>query len=169
MDDIQLVLYIIFVIIAILARAFKSNKNKQAPPPPPSNREESPNRKKPMSFEDLLKEFEESSSSGQKKVKQEPEPVSTYESYEYESEIPDDDEVRSVYEDSLKRAKEFKTIDELVDLEDDRHIGNFKHFGGYSEEEVEGHEESNEYLQLLQDAEGAKKAIILSEIINRKY
>jgi len=156
MDDIQIILYIIFAVIAILARAFKSDKKK--PPKPTQQPADSEQREQPQSFEDLLKEF-----TGETKQTKQPEPQS-YESLEEYS--FDDDELRRTYESSVKEAKELKTIDELVDLDDDRHTGSFQHFRGYEEPEEDV---TNELVETLQDAEGARKAIILSEIMNRKY
>lgn len=158
MDDIQLILYIIFVAIAILTRVFKSKKKEQPQPQQQSGNDDYANdAPKAKSFEDLLKEF-----SGEATTRREPQP----EIISYDDQYEIDDEVKDIYEKSVQEAKELKTIDELVDLEDDRHTGNFKHFAGY-EEQVEN--ENSEYAALLQDEEGARKAIILSEIINRKY
>lgn len=157
MDDIQLILYIIFVAIAILTRVFKSKKKEQPQTVQSDDREEYENESpKPKSFEDLLKEF-----AGEPETRSEPQ----REIVSYEDQYEEDDEI-SVYEDSVEKAKELKTIDELVDLEDDRHTGNFKHFAGYEEK---GEEVNNEFVEMLQNEEGARKAIILSEIINRKY
>ncbi|MTI20391.1 hypothetical protein E1176_05095, partial [Fulvivirga sp. RKSG066] len=155
MDDIQLILYIIFAVIAILSQVFKA-KNKQQPKAPQQNDQEDyadDRRSQPQSFEDLLKEF-----TGEKDVKEHKE----WQEQSAEDFNQDDDEIRRVYEDSVQDAKNLKTIDELVDLGDDRHTGNFQHFRGYEEDEED---EQSEYVRMLQDAEGAKKAIILSEIV----
>ena len=60
-----------------------------------------------------------------------------------------------------------KRYEEAQKQSDDKHTGNFKHFEHYSEEDLE--EEDSEYAKLLQDEDGARKAIIMSEILNRKY
>ncbi|MEP2772706.1 MAG: hypothetical protein ABJH05_11185 [Fulvivirga sp.] len=154
MDDIQLILYIIFVAIAILTRVFKSKKKDQPQPQQQSESEEYENNApKPKSFEDLLKEFTGESTAVETEVSS------------YEEEYETDDEIET-YESANYDKKELKTIDELVDLEDDRHTGNFKHFAGYEEQDEEV---NSEYVEMLQNEEGARKAIILSEIINRKY
>ena len=167
MDDIQLILYIIFAVIAILSQAFKAKKkDRPAPPQTNSSSESNPKRQQPKSFEDLLKEF-----TGEQTRTVEPRPSweePKYETYEddYEEEYRDESKTKQVYEESVRKAKKLKTIDELVDLQDDRHTGNFQHFEGYEED---GPEVRNEWQELLSSPEGAKKAIILSEIINRKY
>lgn len=167
MDDIQLILYIIFAVIAILSQVFKAKKKNGQAPSQSNTSQQPPSRKEqPKSFEDLLKEF---TGEQTKTVESRPSWEETkYETYEddYEEEYQNDDEIRQTYNRSVKEAKELKTIDELVDLKDDRHTGNFTHFAGYEEE---GEEVRNEWQELLSSPEGAKKAIILSEIINRKY
>lgn len=157
--DKELLFYIIFVVIALLTRVFK--KKGETPPAQAKKPKSNNSGKPPISFEDLLKEFEQGGSSSRK---QQPEPV---EEYEFAQEYPDDDEIQQVYESSVRDAERMKTIDELVDLEDNRHSGSFRHFVGYAEHEKE--EEENEFMEMLRDADGAKKAIVMSEIINRKY
>jgi len=160
MEDIQLILYIVFVVIALLARAFKS-KNKNQPKPTAQKESSNTSKPKPKSFEDLLKEFESTSSEEEYSQKDQ-----EGEYKEYQNEYSSDEKTEEVYQNSVREAKELKTIDELVDLDDDRHTGNFRHFEGYEEPEEDVR---NEYQKLLESPEGAKQAIILSEIINRKY
>jgi len=160
MEDIQLILYIVFVVIALLARAFKSKNKAKSRPPVQTNSNES-KKPKPKSFEDLLKDFENASS------EKEETPKDIEGEYEtFDNDYSSDEIAEEVYQNSVREAKELKTIDELVDLEDDRHTGNFRHFDGYAEPEEDVR---NEYQKLLESPEGAKQAIILSEIINRKY
>lgn len=154
MDDIQIVVYIIFVLFAIISRALKKKKevpNKKARPA--SNQEP---QKAPMSFEELLREFTE-------EPKRAPEPevseVIDYEDFDYK----DETEIQRIFEESVAASKKY----EEASYSDDRHTGNFTHFEGYSEEDTD--EEESEYAKLLQDDESAKRAIILSEILNRKY
>lgn len=156
MDDIQIILYIIFAAIAILSRVL-SKKNKDAPPQSTgTDGQHEKKRPAPKSFEDLFREFTEEKDA----------PYRASEVIEEKSPEHNDDKIRETYNSSVKEAKKLKTIDELVDLEDDRHTGNFRHFTGYEEK---GETQENEYLELLKDADGARKAIVLSEIFNRKY
>ncbi len=154
MDDIQIVVYIIFVLFAIISRALKKKKEatKKQASPSQGQRQQKP----PMSFEDLLKEFtDEPKDSPRPEIPE----VVDYEDFDYK----DETEIQRIFDESVAASKKF----EAVKNEDDRHTGNFTHFEGYSEEDTE--EEESEYAKLLQDDESAKKAIILSEILTRKY
>ncbi len=158
MDDIQIVLYILFLVIALISRVMKSRKQEA----PKTASKSSPTQNKPaksLTFEELLREFTEQPQPEAKKAAQEVEVVD-YEDFDYK----DETEIQRIYEDSIKASKQFE---QSTHSEDDRHTGNFRHFEGYSEKDVE--EEESEYALLLQDEESAKRAIILSEIINRKY
>jgi hypothetical protein len=114
--------------------------------------------KKQMSFEELLKEFTEGPS--QEVVEQKIE-----EPHYDEVKYHDDDEIQKIYNKSIAQTKKYN---DKFDAEehDERHSGNFSHFKGYAEDEEE---EESEYAALLQDGESAKRAIILGEILNRKY
>ena len=113
-----------------------------------------------MSFEELLKEFTGDTPPTQ--TSQEP-----AQSYEFEQEYPSDDEIQEVYERSIAEADRRETELETDEIEDDRHTGSFQHFRGYSEEDTQ--EGDNQFGKLLKDADGARKAIILQEILNKKY
>lgn len=156
MDDIQILLYIIFILFAIISRALK--KKKEAPKKHTSSTAQQPSQSQPprkqLTFEELLKEFTE----GHAPVQQE------YEEEEEEFNVNNDEEIQRIYQESVRASKEFENSKKK---EDNRHTGNFTHFEGYSEEDTE--EEVSEFAKLLQDEESAKKAIILSEILNKKY
>lgn len=163
MDDIQIVVYIILILFGIVSKVLKKKKevpNKTATPATgqrKTNHSSGQGQKKaPMSFEDLLKEFTEEPPSTPKHQETE---VVDYEDFDYK----DETEIQRIFEESVAASKKY----EEASQGDDRHTGNFTHFEGYSEEDTE--EEESEYAKLLQDDESAKKAIILSEILNRKY
>ncbi|MEQ8245241.1 hypothetical protein [Fulvivirga sp.] len=163
MDDIQIVVYIILILFGIVSKVLKKKKevpNKTATPATgqrKTNQSSGQGQKKaPMSFEDLLKEFTEEPQSAPRP--REPEVVD-YEEFDYK----DETEIQRIFEESVAASKKY----DEASHRDDRHTGNFTHFEGYSEEDTE--EEESEYAKLLQDDESAKKAIILSEILNRKY
>ncbi len=158
MDDIQLILYIAFVVFAIVSRVLKSKKAGKLKPPVQSEQEPTVQERE-FSFEDLLKEFTEGPKEGPKKeeYRQEVEEV-------FEEEYQNDDEAERIYQESIAATERYE---QMAKVSEDKHTGNFKHFEGYSEEDME--EEENEYAELFQDENSAKRAIILSEIINRKY
>ncbi|MEQ8926057.1 MAG: hypothetical protein RLO81_09615 [Fulvivirga sp.] len=161
MDDIQIILYIVFVLFAILSRALKKKKETQKKPARPvdqNQRKETP--KKQLTFEELLKEFTEEQGTTRK---QEPQ-FAEEEEYEEEFDVNDDEEIKRIYEESVRASQKYE---ESRKNHDDKHTGKFKHFEHYSEEDVA--EEESEYAKLLQDEDSAKNAIILSEIINKKY
>ncbi len=170
MDEIQILLYILFIVIAVLSRAFsKKKKQSQGQPPPtasnrPSRQAETPS-KKPVSFEDLLREF-----TGEAETTTSPDPE--YENDlrdEYEEKVPsfDDNTVAETYRKSIDQARDIKTLDETVDLEDIQ-IGS----GRFDEFRIPEEDEGgnlNEYLEVFNDIEGSRKAIVLGEILQRKY
>ncbi|QSE96898.1 hypothetical protein [Fulvivirga lutea] len=161
MDDIQIIIYIIFVLFAIISRALKKKKEPQKKPARPASQNQSkPAPQKQLTFEELLKEFTEEQSGTKRSEPEYAEP----ESYEQEFDVNDDEEIKRIYEESVRASQKYE---ESRNRHDDKHSGKFKHFEHYSEEDVA--EEESEYAKLLQDEDSAKNAIILSEIINRKY
>jgi hypothetical protein len=159
MDDIQLILYIAFVLFAIVSRVLKRKKAGNVKKPEQREQNEAPP-KPQISFEELLKEF----TTGDTEKKEYDSEYRTEPEEVFELEYHDDEEAERVYRESVEASKKQA---ELVKETDDRHTGNFKHFRGYSEEDVE--EEGSEFADLFHDQDSAKRAIILSEIINRKY
>ncbi len=179
MDDLELYIYLALGVIYFLSRAFRKKK----PVTPPQNQrktdsredyDQAPQKEKPVSFEDLLREF-----TGQKK---EPE-------YDYEEEYKEDD--RSYDGDSYYREeeksgteyetaeeveyksydevydvnKDLKTLDEQVDLE----LSKKKRFEEYKIEEGVNIHTAKRFRELLQNKDSIKDAIILKEILDRKY
>ena len=160
--DIELILYIIFLAIVLLTRLLKGKKENV----PPAQQEqtmhdvphEQPHRR--PTFEELLREF-----TSEREV-EEPEPEKKAgREYVEAVDIRDDSETEEVYRRSVKEARNLKTLDEQVDL--DAPIPRLKSFE--KTETVEESDITRDIFESLQDAEGAKKAIILSEIINRRY
>lgn len=138
-----------------------------------------------QSFEDLLREITgQSEFPGQKKEEveevEEPEPfVEAFDQYdtagkrEYQEKKENieegktrrfsDEESRRVYEESVKLA-EGSALD--FNADDDFRSSKLKTTSGYQEPE---NEFVKEIRRTLQSAEGTKKAVVLSEILNRKY
>lgn len=155
MDDIQLVIYIVLIAFGIFSKFLKAKKKPVPKKGKPINSREPETPQKQLTFEELLREFTEEKSP-------QPEPMEEV-SYEADFDIRDDDEIKRIYEKAKLDSKKY----EVEASHDDRHTGNFQHFKGYSEEDTE--EEASEYAKLLNDPDSARKAIIMSEIINRKY
>ncbi|NJN26937.1 MAG: hypothetical protein HC819_13620 [Cyclobacteriaceae bacterium] len=172
MNNLENYLYIIFAVIYIISRIVKARakqRETKLPEQEPQSYTKTIDRKAPpkkaFSFEDIIKEFERNLS-GDDYADEKPEPIperklealrpkpaprpmptpanrpSEYETYEgmtYESQMAGQKEEE--YESLLGRNERF-TIKQDV---------------------------ANEYAKMLQDPEGIKNAIVINEIINRKY
>ena len=180
MDDIQFWIYLLFGAIYFITRMFKKN-NKDATPrkaPRPTGTQPSDRPNKPVSFEDLLKEFTEGKSEEEDEVEEEqPEPVEARQILQerrwQEENKPDfsnegnnrrfsDEDSKRIYEESIKRAEGSK-----LDFERDDHFR--LKFKDRDEEEEETSDLAGEISGMLQNPEDARKAVILSEILTRKY
>lgn len=173
MEDYKIVWYILAAVIYFLTRG----KKKKAPTRPGT--ENNPTPEAPTkSFEDLLKEI-----TGEATLEPEPEPVKEVKPAEpeekkdvqWEEAVEErrlegerrafaDEESRRVYEESIKRAEGFNLDYEPAEAYHEPRL--FK--GAESKEAEEEYTFADEIRDGLSTAE-AKKAIIYSEILNRKY
>lgn len=160
MDD-NLLFYLVVIGIGLLSQLFgKKKKNLPEDGPEESSRPE-------ITFEDLLREF---------KSKQDPAPAPKEirresveiekpreKSYEFsESRFPDDDdEIDNVYQNAIKDAQR-KLNDPEVHPE-------FSHFKEYDSDKTQENDTLAEIKESLSDRNSLVKALILSEILNRKY
>lgn len=167
MDDFNFWWYIIAAVIYFLTRA---KKKKQPNKPSRPGSENSPPTR-PKSFEELLREITEGTPSEEEepvqepveiKPRREPEPVKP-KSYENEGRRRAfaDEESKRVYEESIKMA-------EGADIEFAPNE-NFKSNRLFRDKSEESEPSYAEELMDGFDADEAKKAIIYSEIFNRKY
>ena len=173
MDDFQIVLYIVFALIYFLSRGLSKKKKKKAPPRPQqetstTTAEEPRPRKQPSTFEDLLKELETSFGGETETAVPEPEPVRPTPPPKPKSEK---DDRQRTFQEELKEYQikpgGLKTIDEMVDLHT---VSKFEPKVYETEiEDVEAEKRLKEIAGFFSKAGGPQKAIILSEIINRKY
>ena len=158
MDDIQLLIYIIFVVVALLSRFL--SKKKALPPRDPG--QEGPE-EKPVSFEDLLREFSEKT----REVREHSTPMTkaapqkVERKQEYRQETISDEEVTRRFEESVRAAKIEKVPESALS---DRLV----HFKNY-ETEDEGNPFAESIREMLKNPDDVAKAVVLSEIINRKY
>jgi len=168
MDDIQFWLYLAFGAIYFITRMFKKKKSQQSED---EDFSDSQNKPKPVSFEDLLKEFtQEENPQETPKYTIEEEVPAQREIVQEEVKAPyeegrtrrfSDDESRKIYEESIKRA-------EGADLAFERDV-HFKSKTALEEESEENHEIAQDIREMLNDPDEAKRAVILGEIFNRKY
>ncbi|MBL3658648.1 hypothetical protein [Fulvivirga sediminis] len=159
--DKEILIYIVFVAIAIISRVLKSAKKKQSSQAPKrtANRTSSQNVEKTKTFEELLREFTGEANSSEPSSRELPE----LEIDEFDHE--EEERVEETYRKSINAAKDLKTLDEQVDLEDIPTKSQY--FSEYDQKEENS--VASEILQSLKDPNGARKAVILSEILNRKY
>lgn len=158
MDDIKVLLYIVFGVIYVISRIMKSRKKQQNPASPS---EESNNKvpEKEVSFEDLLKEFTQEKP--QEPVVQYEEPITNEEPPLEETQwAGSDEEATSVYEDSIKAA-------ESVSMKEQGHSHHLERFGVFEEEEEDTF--LADLRMDLQETDGLKKALIYKEILDRKH
>ncbi len=169
MDDIQFWLYLAFGAIYFLTRMFKK---KNQPESRDGGNEPSENKPKPVSFEDLLKEFTQEKTQSfadpePKVIQTEPEEEQWVEKNrpkvfeEGKTRRFSDDESRRIYEESIKRAEGADLVFERAD--------NFKSNIQRAEDQEEENTIADDIKDMLSDQDQAKRAIILSEILNRKY
>lgn len=165
MDE-TIIIWIVIAAITLISRLLKGNKQQ---PEQGEYQGDRPQRR-PVSFEDILREL-----SGEEAVaeKEEYKPVPEKpRSREIVEEAENragqkleqwDDEVKTTYERSVSSAKNLKTIDQLVDYNEPREKI-------LKEEQVVTKKASGaaKIAQMLKNKSEARKAIILSEIIQRK-
>lgn len=176
MDDIQFWLYLVFAVIYFISRSMKK-KNPPKPQSRPQQQASEPaeRRNRPVTFEELLQEFTEGKS--QPKEAQQPEPVEATQvvkerKWQEENKPKEfeegrtrrfsDEESRKVYEESIKRAEGAE-----LEFKRDEHFQS--KLKSRAKREAEGSEVAADVLAMLQDQDQAKRAVVLSEILNRKY
>ena len=119
MDDIQVWIYVIFAVLYFIAKLFKKKPDEQPKPRPLSPLEtEDENGNRPLTFEELLREFtgEKKEEQGTQNGEEEPvrkekilEPIKKEESQSGKRHFADD-ESRKIYEESIKMAKGSENI-----------------------------------------------------------
>ncbi|MEO1254654.1 MAG: hypothetical protein AAFY41_07200 [Bacteroidota bacterium] len=167
MDDFNFWWYIIAALIYFFTRSKKKKKQNSRP-----GTENAPPKSQPKSFEELLKEITEGrveEEEPEPPFKQEPIVIKDEERkapesrrLEGERRVFADDESKKVYEDSIKMAEGAELA-----FERDEHFQESRLFKGDQEEEEEW-TIADDIRDGLNSQE-AKKAIIYSEILARKY
>jgi hypothetical protein len=182
MGDFQFWFYILLGVIYLLSRFLK--KPAEKPTDVPEYNPEKPARgfepptvkpsarpRKALTFEELLREITES------KAQPVPQPASQeYTNYEEdlaeeEQDLEDvnynykKDKVASAYEDAKQHAFSRSSLEETMNIKDtDITFGKFKVFDQETQSNLMGR-----YLSDFNDLEGLKKAIVMSEILQRKF
>ncbi len=162
--DYKIILYIIFFVIYILAKTLKKPKPKHTPPKPRPNIDAEAHEAEPtITFEDIFRELTGDNKKGK--------PVKVInEVEELESSYPSDDEIQEVYKESLIQAEKSKTLEQIVyDNAKKKRTAALKSekFSAYEVEEITSL--ASELGEMLKNPEDARKAIVLKEILDRKY
>lgn len=176
----------IYIVIGIIYFLFNRLKKKSPQEEPdserPSNESASDyDKSRPVSFEDLLREITEGKQpkpaepvvqQRQEYAPQAPRPVYV----DYDDEIEEEeqnlekvtfDQERSneIYENAKKQAFNRPSLEESMNLADvNTTYGKFKEFEAKTERNI-----LSEYVKDLRDPKGIKRALILNEVLNRKY
>jgi hypothetical protein len=160
MDDLGNLLYILFLVIYVVSRFIgKKKAPKQGKSPGKAPRQESETTERPT-FEDLLREFTQQGESRPEKKAEKPVGVPV------EEEVFEDDYVTEKYQEAVDSAKELKTLDEQVNLNEPlkKNIS----FEAYEKKEEEKGVSHDIFLS-LSNPEDARRAIVLKEILDTKF
>jgi hypothetical protein len=175
--DIQFWLYIIIAVIYVLSRALKKPESNAGNPPPPErpgNSNPFPSREKPLSFEELLKQITEANEPRKTVYQPQESQVIDYDDDLQEEQrsletVTDDyrktDNVYQVYEDAKSQAFLRPSLEDTLKVTDtDMRFGKFKEF-----QQVNQRNLLEDYTKEFRDPEGLKKAVVMAEILNRKF
>jgi hypothetical protein len=158
-------IYIIILVVIYLIRFFMKSKEQEPMSHMPDEHDtmERPSApKRPSTFEELLEQM----GRGYKEDEHEEENERVEEETQYET-LEDpyyqhrDQEALSAYEKSVTQAKSFKTIDEQVDRS---HVDIKLDKDDWKDEVV-----ASRYARMMKSPRSLKDAIIISELLNRKY
>ena len=177
MDDLQIIIYIVFIVLYLLSRALRKKKpvvgddsHTQETPGSLSTSSESKPRKRPTTFEELLRELEghpqeteEIKEEPQVHAEQEKEPV-VEETAMIEESLHASPTVNPQWEKYMKEGG-LQSLDETVDLDAQLR----KRFDTYKISRKDNIHTASRYRELLRSRDSVKDAIILKEILDRKY
>ncbi len=179
-------IYVIIAIIYAIARALKKPENQ--PKDIPDHRPDRPveydatppstQKPKPLTFEELLREITEAKRPPQPSYetkKQQPEYVDyddelkeeaeDLEEVSYNKRYKEEERVNAAYEQAKREAFNRPSLEETLKVSDTKvQFGKFKVF-----EEQQSRNVLEDYTKDFQDPEGLKKAVVLSEILKRKF
>lgn len=181
MDNIQFWLYLIIGVIYLISRMKKKPQQPEEPQDIPSFEPEKPVKRfeqpaarptptaKAMTFEELLREITEGK----------PLESTTAEVVDYDDDLKSEeqdleevdydyrkkDSIYKVYDDAKAQAFNRASLEETMKLEDtDLTYGRFKGFELEEQEDLLA-----KYLADLKDPDGFKKAVVMGEILNRRF
>ncbi len=167
--DREIIFFIIFVVFSILSSLLNRKKKAQRPPQSPSAESQTadPQRKKrPFTFEDILREFEV-----EIPEQKQPQPEEVYDEQRYD-EVDERHDPFSYADEDKEKSSAYETYEgatydtaEVVNPELDKKLERLKNSEIYALSE----QVTNEYAEELADPDGLRKAIVMKEILDRKY
>lgn len=179
MMDFQFWIYVIIGVIIFLTRVMKKNEQAgQAPEESPERRRRRPEQSssgdapRQLTFEELLREITE----GKRAQQAPPEPSRSYKALDPEpddegrslEEIPverDDGRVFEAYEEAKRFASQRPSLEETLKLQDTQvRFGKFKAF-----ETKQTTNRLNSYINIIRNPETLKQAVVMSEVLKRKF
>lgn len=181
MSDLELYIYIALALIYFLTRVFKPKKSPRpprdirGPASETSDTTSRPERERPVTFEELLQEFtgyrepqQTVAPAREEEVEEEtlPEEIQA-EADEYQYYEGYDDYKKSSYADYntvQKQGQELTTIDEQVSFDEPLE----KKFD-WGKTEPATSVQTEKYRKMLRDPESVRDAVILKELLDRKY
>jgi hypothetical protein len=183
MDE-KIIFYIILGIVYFIFNALKKKKPENEPGPDRPQSRPQTNKPQPVTFEDLLREitegksekFPESPVSQQKTEYHSPVPKPKQTFIDYDDDLEeeekslektsfDDERSNKAYEDAKRMAFNRPSLEETMKLDQvNTTYARFKEFEKKQENALLA-----EYIKDLRDPKGFKKALILSEVLNRKH
>ena len=178
MDE-KILFYIVLGVIYFLFNRLKKKKPADEPDFDSTTNPQPHSGPKSISFEDLLKEITEAKQPSSqppqtRKIEKEFKPKPAYVDYDddleeeeksLEKPVMDDDRANKIYEDAKKLAFHRPSLEETLKVKEvNTEYAKFKQF-----EAKEGGGLLADYIKELRDPKGFKKALILSEVINRKH
>lgn len=177
MDNIENYLYVLFAVIYIISRIIKARNKQAKSKQPQQTQKQSPlgqqpravqpqnqqRPKKTFSFEDILKEFEKNLAGPEEEEYAHERPLPVEEiRHEKPTPVPVKPAETTPNPYQSYTGSSAKTIKEEIELES-------KTTFVRSDNYVLKENVASEYIKMLQDPQGFKNAIVLSEIINKKY
>jgi hypothetical protein len=174
MDDIQVLLYIVIGLFYFISKFIKKKPVPQKPVQKPASSANDTNApRRPLTFDELLKEFTQPRQEENEIEVEEEEDVfidtrdegSKNAEPTYKPQYSFSDAVtKRNFEESQRLAAASKRIEE-AGIEQDTTFKSFK----IPSRKEQKNEVADGVMEMLRDVDGAKRAVILAEIFNRKY
>jgi hypothetical protein len=181
MDKFQFWLYVIVGLIYLISRFRKKSAEQSDAPGDLETREQNqprpnnnPTEPRQLTFEELLREISQGKSEPKTERKTPAKPYYSYEDevFEEDQDLDDvnidyrkEDKTVAAFEDAKRQAFFRPSLEETMNVQDtDMRFGKFKEF-----ELQKSRNLMHEYLIGLNDPEGWKKAVVMSEILQRKF